>query len=541
MIIKPNRVLLNNDSSWEPKLTQLLRERGNYTRTDNELNYEQLAVVFTGAFDDLEAYKEYLYTLATEELNRFECLFKGFNKDIENSRFQDIQKVMNIYEKDNLSMNRFIAFLEGYNLLPFRNEPYYRHFRECFRTVLDLYISKYGKSNPTLFKRVVVDLIKWSWNHIHVWSESLDFYETTPRILWYGDAKESEVYFLYLSYLLGFDVVVFHPSRTNIFQVLATADIQVVDYPSVSSLFEFPIQKPTRRSTVAQKASNQLNEVLYDENSNVYRPWQFRDYIPQPITLKTTYDEIFILQPEKAMFRQGFKAREPYVEIPNLFSKVAGVTKDRSEYKNRIKKLTAHRLFHAVNSFPMTEKFKPNMQLHYRSALSADGETLDAEKLLVAQYWPYKQLALSLQKGLAEVISRVVYQAELKNSPNESNEAKRLYLFGQMMTLPEPILRLLQQFDYTQEIPLLLLCNDENNGQFSREDAATLLLLNQLGVDILLFNPTGQSDIELFIDEIHYDSHWLEEMTFEEQFPITLFTGGTQRESAFKKIIKKLF
>ncbi|MEX3625334.1 YceG family protein [Viridibacillus arvi] len=536
MLFHPKPITLDSQTKWEIILSKTLRERGDYLHADEEISYQQIAGVFLGAFEDQEDFEEYLYLLAHEEANGFECLFQGMNREIENKRFQDIQKILNIHGKDSLSLNRFIAFMEGYNLFPFRNEPIYKHYRNNFKQLLELFQKKYTNINNQEFRRVVVDLIKWSWNYLNEWEKSYNFAERMPRILWYGNAKESEVYFLYFLYQFGCDVVVFHPDGENIFSILGENTIPVVKFPINVPLFQFPAQKPNRRSTVAQKASNELNGVLYDESSGMYRAWQFRDYTPQPMTLKTTYDELFILQPEKAMYRQGFIARTPYVEIPNLFSKIVGVTKDRVEYRNRVKKISENHLIHTVTEFPMVKKYKTNIQLHYRSLIQND--KICSDKLINQPFWPYKQLATPLQKGLADVISRFVHQSELNILSHESTEEKRWYLFGQAMLIPEPFIRLFQQFDYSQEVPGILLFNSEGSGTFTREDAALLNLLNEMGFDIFLFNPTGQNDLEQFLDERHYDIHWLEEMSFEEKFPTTIFeTRKSKIKMFFEKIL----
>lgn len=533
----PQQIPIDPQSKWELILTKNLRERGDYLKKEQEIIYQQVAGMFLGSFEDQESFKEYLYLLAHEESNGFECLFQGMNREIDNKHFQEIQRILNIHAKENLSINRFIAFMEGAGLFPFRNEPFYSYYRLIVKQVIELFEKRYGNLSVPIFRRVIVDIVKWSWNYLDKWGKSYHFEERMPRILWYGNAKESEVYFLYLLYLFGCDVIVFHPEGTNIFSILAENTIPEVKYPVNVTLFNFPIQKPNRRTTVAQRASEELDKVLYNESSNLYRPWQFRDYIPTPITLKTTYDELFILQPEKAMYRHGFHAVKPTIEIPTLFSKIVGMTKDRGEYWGRIEQISSNRLTHTVTQFPLVSRYKGNMRFHYREVL--DGDKISADKLIAQSFWPYTNLATSFQKGLAQVISRFVSQSEISNIPQESEEAKRWYLFGQAMMIPESLIQLFQQFDYAQEVPTLLLFNNGKSGTFTREDATLINLLNEMGFDIFLFNPTGQNDIESFLDPKHYDVHWLEDLSFDEVFNHTTNLMG--KKSKFKSIFKNLF
>jgi hypothetical protein len=77
---------------------------------------------------------------------------------------------------------------------------------------------------------------------------------------------------------------------------------------------------------------------------------------------------------------------------------------------------------------------------------------------------------------------------------------------------------MLQKFDYSQEVPKVILYNNEINGTMTRSDAALLLLLNQFGVDLVIYNPPGHNDIENFIEGSAFDSHWLEDVVFEQEF-----------------------
>jgi hypothetical protein len=76
----------------------------------------------------------------------------------------------------------------------------------------------------------------------------------------------------------------------------------------------------------------------------------------------------------------------------------------------------------------------------------------------------------------------------------------------------------LQRFDYSQEVPKIILYNTELNGTMCRSDAAILLLLNKIGIDIVVYNPPGQSDLEIYIDNDAYDNHLLEDMVFNQEY-----------------------
>ena len=127
-------------------------------------------------------------------------------------------------------------------------------------------------------------------------------------------------------------------------------------------------------------------------------------------------------------------------------------------------------------------------------------------------------------------ITNICSKPRLKPIHHETEEEVKIYLFTHGMQIPSQIVRLMQKFDYSQDMPKIILYNNGMNGIMSRTDAALLLLLNQFGMDILIYNPTGQNDIENFLDPQLFDIHWLEDLVFEMEYkepsPLRKFTIG---------------
>lgn len=56
---------------------------------------------------------------------------------------------------------------------------------------------------------------KFSLNHLNPWLEKTDIEREMPKVVWYGDATKSQLYFLYYLMLVGCDVLLFHPAGTD--------------------------------------------------------------------------------------------------------------------------------------------------------------------------------------------------------------------------------------------------------------------------------------------------------------------------------------
>lgn len=107
--------------------------------------------------------------------------------------------------------------------------------------------------------------------------------------------------------------------------------------------------------------------------------------------------------------------------------------------------------------------------------------------------------------------------------------------FAQLSQIPPNILEQLEKFDYSQDVPKIVIFNNEKSGELTRSDAVLLLFLNQIGVDVFHFNPTGRNDIEPYIEAGAFDSHWLEEVNFDLEF------HGSSAYKNLSQTIKGLF
>jgi hypothetical protein len=538
--MKRNSTLFSiGTGNWIDELLKPLKSRPNFKQESDSINYDQIAARIIGTGYDETEYYSSLYEVSNEK--NVYILSEILDKTIPNERFQAIQKIYEVIQREKgLSINRFVAFLEGQKLLPKHEIPSLnRRIREAMITVFRTFEQQHEQSfNDPDFRRVFVDVIKWTWNHLDSWINEVDLEVENPHILWYGEMNKSQKYFLYYVILMGLDVVILHPEGIDEFLSIDTENrvTTLATLPTTASMKPFPKEKPKRQGTIAYRASKEIDEVIHHDNSGIYKPWQLRNHLPRSVTLKTTYDEIFLIAKEKAFIRPDFSVTPNEVEIPSIFAKVSGVSSDRKDYWNKMTRLTEASNSMMINKFPFTEEKKANQIYHYKHALDSDG-LLSPDKLIKASWWQYSYLHDGLQYGIAAAISRVCANPQLLPQHNESKEDLQLYLFSQVTDIPEEILNLLQKYDYSQEVPTIVLYNNEVNGNLSRSDAALVLLLNDFGVDIVVYNPPGHNDLEVYVNKDCFDTHLLEEMVFN----LTYNDLEKESSSIFKRIIKQIF
>lgn len=505
--------------TWYSMLNKPVKERPQYQVEDGTIHIGQVIARFLGVPIDEDEYYNQLFDFIYGEKKVLSLLSEDtLDKRIDNHHFQAIQRVLNLNQEQNLSINRFVAFLDGEQLLLKSEIPaIHRKLREAMIDTLKVFSEKEpsGLKNHDL-RRVLVDIVKWSYNHLQPELEKGVLDTSMPKFLWYGNYKKSHYYFIYYLMKLGCDLIVYCPDGEDLFNEFdPNEELSFVHkYPEKKPAEPFPVEKRSRKATVAYRASREIETILNHEGSGLYKPWQLRDYTPSSITLKTTYDELFLITKEIAMIRPDFEVRNGNVKIPTVFAKVQGVSKNRKEYWDRLHSISESEDSLLIKQFPFSSSVHNDFRFHYRDALGNDGHLIP-EKMLNSNYWRYNHLPNGLQMGIATAIRNICARPALKPIYNESLDDLKIYLFTMGMHIPQTIIKLLQRFDYSQVVPKLILYNNELNGTMTRTDASLLLLLNQFGIDIILYNPPGHNDIENFVEDHLYDTHWLEDLVFD--------------------------
>lgn len=533
-------ILYTSTTDWLAVFIATVGDRPSYVVDDSTFRFNRIGLRVLGVPLVEDEYYNSLFDMHHKPF--IHVLSEELDKTIETQDFQAIQEILQLHQKEpkGLSINRLIAFMYGKNLIPKHKDPAInRHVQLSTIKVVNHFQQHQnsGLQSPE-FRRFLIDIVKWLKNHWEKWSESLVIGEDFPKVVWYGELSSSQQYFLLLLMEFGCDVVIFHPGAQDSFAEI-DSDNQfsvVYSYPDKGQLQPFPTQIRDRETTVAYRANKQLEKMMNDHQSGVYKPWQFREYIPTALTLRMTYDDIFIYSKEKAMIRPDFKIEENRVSIPVVFAKIKGVSSDRDDYWDRMHQLTNESNALSILQFPYATTTKANYHFHYQQSLDRQG-LLSPEKMVKSNWWRYGHLYAGLQNAIAYTIKECCEQPRLHKLDHESLYDLQLFIFKQASMLSEEILQLLQGFDYSQEVPRLVLYNMENNGAPSREDAALLLFLNRFGVDIILYNPAGHTDIEEYINPENYDVHWLEDMVFGQEYQ----QYQPKEQSIFKKFIKNIF
>lgn len=345
-------------------------------------------------------------------------------------------------------------------------------------------------------------------------------YENNPKILFYGTIKPHEIYLLHAFHKMGCDVLFIHPSQEADlpFQHFDNDKLltQVMNYEHKLPLVTFPkAEQIIRKSTVAYNASKEIEEVIYNEEDGLFRPWQFESYSTQPITLKTTLDELKILWGEPAKLRPEFKIHNKKVYVPNLFAKINGVSEDLNSYWLDLKTFSATPNTWLIEELPFA-KVRYSKQVLYQTVYLLNEQGLfDETKVMKSEHYKFGYMKEHLQHFLIlkinELISSGMFLAKV-------DEKMKLKIIMTILTMDDSLIKLIEVFDYPQEIPKVIVY-DHDKETFSENDAILLAYFNLIGLDVLILTPTNYQAIEQRIKPSLLDVHQLPLVKYDLELP----------------------
>ncbi|MGV8983559.1 YceG family protein [Clostridium sp.] len=480
---------------------------------------------FIGIKDSETDYYENLYKL-DNELKKMGPGYKRFSEGLDKNISIRLQNVLNdiwvkVFQTEIIDVSLIINLISDNGLFPnLANKVLLTQIKNNFKGLLEYYI----KSNATMDNQNIKVITNYIIHWINIYSQELflkfDYLSINPKIVFYGDISKTEVFYLILLSTLGCDILYFNPNNSGAFQEIDkyNAFSKEIVYNCKAEIKSFPVGIEDRIKTTAYNAKEELNKTLFTDDSGFYRPWQFADYKVQALTLNTTYEEIYIWMREKAHIREGWTVKNLTVVIPNMFSKVCGTHEDVDLYWKEINEVVTQKFTKFYNQLPIMQAVHleyGKFNLIYPSDAFSE---FDMQGMINSPWWKYKDLRSGLQKTMAEKIKELCLNPVIINVEQEDLRDLQVDIFSVLINLDGSILELLQAYDYPEEVPKIVVYNNEENGNLSFEDCIMLSFMNSLGIDIIIYNPSGYNDIENFIYPEQYDIHRLANVSFKLHF-----------------------
>ena len=244
------------------------------------------------------------------------------------------------------------------------------------------------------------------------------------------------------------------------------------------------------------------------EQLGIY-PWQYQDYKMISVNYNVVLSDIETYWNTEARFREGFKVNEEKKEIyiPNFFTKVNGIHHKMDDYKKFVIMLKDAKNTVVMNEEPAYyglpknkegEKICSTIEEARKKNKEENFCELNIKDLMQGKFFIYKteythfdELTSAKQRTVLSLIEEVV-----EKNKNEWDEQKMLLFISCCLNIPKSVAILLNNFDYSFHVPKILYTLDT----MSEATAMYLWILNELGFDILLLQPSGKNTIERYFD-----------------------------------------
>lgn len=340
-------------------------------------------------------------------------------------------------------------------------------------------------------------------------------YTEIPVVLYYGDITQAEVTFLFYLSKIGFDVL-YISSDTLMLELInqknTGGEMQVFELPQSMPNGEYP-DKPVKMkmATVAYNAERDLDNMLYNGQTGIYRSYQFRN--SQARTLKTTFEEIDILWQQEAKFRAGFETVENLVMVPNIFAKISGVKDNNpNEYWDSVRaKLTPETIIY--QKMPTNQAV--TMGIDYNVCRSYyKGTKIDTDKLKNSPMNKYSFMPDEIQDFILYKIQEAIDCNFLKLQ----NDELMCMVIHEGMSFDKKLLQMIQKFDFTKAIPKYVII-DTIEETFNKSECIKIVLLNLIGFDVIVYTPTGFKNIESYIDQKAFEIYTMSDFIYDMQVP----------------------
>lgn len=238
-------------------------------------------------------------------------------------------------------------------------------------------------------------------------------------------------------------------------------------------------------------------------------PWQYQKLNLVSLNYEAILEDILTYWNQDARFREGFKVDNDNIYIPNFFTKVNGIHKNKNDYvkfvqylkdaKNTLfldKNLSFYNILDSMNvgmgkveNFLFEKKEYEFYVKKYQKKNEEESETfyypISRQNILKykflgytieSKYSTFQNLTSYKQEQLIRIMNKISEEKK-----DEWSKTRFESFYSICFSLPENIISLINNYDYSFEIPKIIFIGDNINW----ETMIVLSILNEFSFDIL--------------------------------------------------------
>ncbi len=495
---------LKDEKDWHLNKTDLLQELSlniQAQRGSEEKSYYNMFLRITGVEDKVE-YSSELYTWK-EKLEKAGKKICVINK-LTPATAEEVEKIQpSKYETPEELINDLALKIRC--PYPQLKNQTIKAFVECMEGEIEK-----DKDNFTRFTAKGIYLVSWFSRYGRQLFEK-NYGENLPVMIYFGVCKNSaESLMLKFFSKLPVDVVIINP-RKNQDQKCLLEDERLLDLCLESSLdlSEFPTEiTSVNIGTVGFYAEKELEEVLYKE-TGLYKDLQYEK--ANSVMLKTMYEEIFIYWNVEIKMRTGFEVINNEVLMPTFFAKISGVRNENvAEYYKEINSLLDK------DTILISEPwFYQKSKERFDTTYAFRNNEFKKQNVLRNKDYKYGIFRETTQEHILDKLEFMLNNRYIQGTYATGVEHDVVRV---VMNLHERFTSLIHDMDFTKKNPKVVLINNTET-EYRLEEIITLVFLHLIGVDIVVFVPTGYRIMEKYIKPGLFVEHNIGKFMYDVNLP----------------------
>lgn len=459
---------------------------------------------YIGMLNNESEYFKKLHQL-DEKLNNLDNLYLKFTENIPLTRnVKIVNKTKDIWVKntslDNSNRNIIIDDLIKSSALPLLSDSLINSSIEnSFSFTLNIYLTTEQNVNLTKIKNFSLKLLTWIYSYIPNLFKNVNYKNSNkeiynPKIIYYGNIKKHEIYFLIFLSKLGCDVLYINPNSDSEFSKFTHSNSlsKLNKLPKVGEIKKFT---PVKTSTPNVTKIKTVTPKVQNTSMNLQNLSLLNTQSAISISYKNSNDPLNdIVNPLTK--RSGFLGL-PLPLIPTYFYRYIGIKENVDKYRNELYKFNKR----LENLGSLYIKFNGNIPLvsnpslinrtqniwNKLSKFDADKKELLISLLIEADGFPKFNedlLDSAVLKGFSTIIDIFLNIEKNINSSKIKNFSLKILTW-----IHEFVPKLMRNFDYEKKTnteifnPKILFY-----GNIKKHEILFLIFLSRLGCDILYVN-----------------------------------------------------
>lgn len=498
-----------------------------YEREDTYNKFKPYFYRFIGV-EDSSKYDDYIKTIESKCLEEKDKCIIFDNTITLSGEMELIQYIFNelasmdVYKMTSQEITIFNDFEVNFRFL------------SALEYVIPIACDKEEFFNDNVRNNFITKLIVWTYTYAKDIKYDANI---NPKCIYYGNIQRHEIYFLIMLYKMGFDVIYINPLKEEFWDEIEDNGLsKCIKSMEILNIESFK-EKANRGKvidnfeTITKQIQRDIEEQLFS-NTGMFKPWQFRKGYTKSVLLDTILEDIYIYWNEPCKLRSGFRVEGDTVQVPCFFKKIDGIYNNEFEYQKLVKYCVS-----APNTLVFTEKYfsedvKFTDDMYQLMFCQLSDGTFDIEEIKRLPIYRFSKYSEDIQNFLLEKFNETIISKDLFTRDFSKEEVLRLLVL--VLGLNESIVKLVDNFDFTGVIPKIVIYLEDES--IMPESMQILLgYIHTIGIDIIIFNPSGLFNINNIIKDTALNNFRLEVMKYDSKYNNLI----NLKQGVFSRFLKK--